>query len=326
MNFFKYNGEGICKLKKQSVGQLIDVTLWRKFNEIEAYAEGARAKEIITCPTNIPFPFLISNHKYLFKQSNKNFPAQFWVEAIAFRLGCLMDVPVPPAFIGFDRQYGTAGAVIEWFYDYPGESPEGYTRGGDLISTLIDNYDRKKGTQHNFMDIITIIEGLNLSKNWQVDWVRLFCFDALIGNTDRHQDNWGVIRSEEGDYFSPAFDNGTAMGHEILEPDLDKKLHSFDKYVLGNHARHRLKWDRNDHNRIKHFDFLQQLIIHYPNMKQHMQACLEFSKESIAQEIYGLLDLSNTLPEPYAKLTSNRANFIIKLTEYRLEKALEILT
>jgi hypothetical protein len=31
-----------------------------------------------------------------------------------------------------------------------------------------------------------------LKTNWQQWWVDALLFDALIGNTDRHQDNWGV--------------------------------------------------------------------------------------------------------------------------------------
>jgi hypothetical protein len=32
-----------------------------------------------------------------------------------------------------------------------------------------------------------------MGKGWLELWVKMFTFDALIGNTDRHQNNWGII-------------------------------------------------------------------------------------------------------------------------------------
>ncbi len=326
MNFIKYNGEGKCKQKKQLRDQLVDVAGWRENEEIEPYQEGARQKSRINCPEIPPFPFLIPNHTYLFKQSNSRYCAQFWVEIIAYRLGCLMNVPVPPAFIGIDNQRQIGGAIIEWFYNYPGNPREEYIPGGDLFQKQVPNYERKKGEKHNFSDLIEIIKQRNLAQNWQEEWAKIFCFDALIGNTDRHQDNWGIMHYEDRDYFSPAFDNGTAMGHEITEENLIKKCNALETYVLARRATHHIKWHRKDISKMKHFDFLKRLIVNYPDMKAYMRPCINFSLQSFADEMDELLKLSNTLSKPYAKLTNERAKFIIKLIECRQEQALEILS
>lgn len=325
MNFTKYNGQGNHQVKNQKSHQVIDITLWRGNEEIKPYEEGAREKNIITYPSNAPFPFLIPEHGYMFKQSNPRYPTQFWIEILAYRLGCLMDVQVPPAFLGIDTRREIAGAVIEWFYDYPGESREEYIPGGDLFQKINPEYDRKKGKQHNLIDLIKIIEGRDLAQNWQEAWAKMFCFDALIGNTDRHQDNWGILHYRTGDYFSPAFDNGTAMGHEIIDRKIAAKLGNLEKYVWASKATHHMKWYREDEKKIRHIDFLKQLAGQFPKMKEYMHRCLNFSPESFEQEVYNLLDLSNTLLEPYVKLNSERANFIIKLIEHRQEKILEIL-
>lgn len=326
MNFIKYNGEGNHQAKNQKAHQIIDITLWRGNEEIKPYEEGAREKNIIMCPTNPPFSFLILEHNYMFKQSNHHYPAQFWVEILAYRLGCLMGVQVPPAFLGIDTRRQIAGAVIEWFYDYPGETREEYIPGGDLFQKLNLTYERKKGKQHNLMDLIKVIEDRNLAENWQEAWAKIFCFDALIGNTDRHQENWGILHYEVGDYFSPAFDNGTAMGHEIIDRNISTKLSNLEKYVWAPKATHHMKWNREDEKRIKHIDFLKQLAEQFPTMKENMYRCLNFSLKSFEKEVFELLDLSNTLSEPYVKLTSERANFIIKIIEYRFQKIMETLT
>lgn len=33
-------------------------------------------------------------------------------------------------------------------------------------------------------------------------------FDAIIGNTDGHHENWGIIVKDTKKHFSPIYDNG----------------------------------------------------------------------------------------------------------------------
>lgn len=321
------NGDGQCVIKRQTIDQIVNVASWSNNLEIEPYQEGAREKNKVNCPIEPPFSFLIPGHLYLFKQSSHRYPAQFWVEVIAFRLGLFMGVAVPPAFVSIDENRQIAGALIEWFHNYPQGIREEYIPGGELFVKVNSAYDRKKGEEHNIKDLITIItEKDDLLKVWQEHWAKIFCFDTIIGNTDRHQDNWGLICSGGNNYFSPAFDNGTAMGHEILEKDLTKKLKSLEKYVLHNKARHHMKWDK-DGDKIKHLDFLERLINHYPDMIQYMRKCVDFSISSFADEIKDLHKMSDSLPEPYAnvRLTPARIKFIIELIKYRKEKTQELL-
>jgi hypothetical protein len=48
-------------------------------------------------------------------------------------------------------------------------------------------------------------------------------FDTLIGNTDRHPDNWGLLvgLGAAPQYaMAPAFDNGTSLAYKIPEDRL----------------------------------------------------------------------------------------------------------
>lgn len=202
MFFNEKNPRGSCKEKKQTAEQVIDIALWDE-SELEPYSEGAREKSKIHCPDLAPFHFLIPNHIYIFKQSNHRYAWQFWVEVIAYRLGCLMNIPVPPAFIGMDSRRSLGGAVIEWFHNYPNGPRELYIPGGDLFQRKTPEYERKKGEKHNICDFIEIIRERNFKKNenWEDFFIRMICFDSLIGNTDRHQDNWGIVNINGNDFF-----------------------------------------------------------------------------------------------------------------------------
>ena len=45
--------------------------------------------------------------------------------------------------------------------------------------------------------------------------------DALIGNTDRHHENWGLLMKQVGDHLqgilAPTFDHVSALGRELLD-------------------------------------------------------------------------------------------------------------
>lgn len=320
MKFLEKNTHDL--VMKKTLTKFIDVVSWSK--EIEPHQEGKREKNKVYCPNDINFP-LIPNHLYIFKQSSHNFPAQFWVEIIAFRLGCLMEISVPPAFVAIDSNREIAGALIEWFYNYPDKCKEEYMHGGDLFLNLMPEYTRegKKNNQHNINDLIGIIE-----KEGVTDWCKgvaeIFCFDALIGNTDRHQDNWGLVRSNNTCYFSPAYDNGTAMGHEILEENI--KSLEIERYISNKKATHHIKWARNG-EKIKHFELLKMMIKKWPNMIQHIKRCMEFSMDAFDAEIKSLIKINDTLDNSYDKfrLTLERANFIFKLIKSRKEEILKVI-
>ena len=140
------------KLIEHPFNQPIDISDWKGYDEFEIYPQGARDKSLLISPAQSEYEFLIPNHRYLFKRSfqhkSRNYPEQYWTEIIAYRIGCLMKVPVPPAFVALDSTNNVCGALIEWFLDYPDQPEERRTPGGDIMVNLISDYDRKKGRHH----------------------------------------------------------------------------------------------------------------------------------------------------------------------------------
>ena len=155
------------------------------------------------------------------------FPWQFWCEIIAYRFGRIIGVDVPPAHIGlstiYEKGVETYAALIEWFYD---ESKDVYITGEQIMVGLIEDFDTKKGRKHNLKTIRGFFKDDKEALNY---WARVLTFDTLIGNTDRHQENWGLIlknaklnpKGSGKIYPSPAFDNGTALCYEKLSQNLN---------------------------------------------------------------------------------------------------------
>lgn len=78
------------------------------------------------------------------------------------------------------------------------------------------------------------------------DFKKMFLFDALLGNPDRHKGNWGLLRKSSGDYcFAPIFDNGAdlfprAVNVQINESWMKERIYTFpNSKVMFNNKRER---------------------------------------------------------------------------------------
>ena len=84
----------------------LDVADWEVDAEFGVFPQGARAKDAVFAPVPPPEPVLVGEKRYLFKRSKRSYPDQFWGEVIAYRVGCLMGLEVPPAFAAFSSRTG----------------------------------------------------------------------------------------------------------------------------------------------------------------------------------------------------------------------------
>jgi hypothetical protein len=75
---------------------------------------------MVQCPDPAPQPFLIPGHAYLFKVAHGWRTQQLWSEFIAYRIGALAGVEVPPCYLATNSKTGEVGALIEFFFGYPG--------------------------------------------------------------------------------------------------------------------------------------------------------------------------------------------------------------
>jgi hypothetical protein len=266
----------------------------------------------------------MGGHQYLFKLSSKRYPAQYWAEIVAYRMGCLIEVPVPPAFVAFRGKY--CGTLIEWFYKSPPAWTGRYAPAGDFFHKLIEGFDRKKGSQHNLHHAIVLCRSLerikffSLTTDWKSWFVKMLLFDALIGNTDRHQDNWGFLfeTAKEGLInisLSPYFDNGTSLGHEIMEDKISGKLNPGLLHAYICKGRHHMRWSLEE-DRISMVSFLGKLRTVFPALDSIAAQMLSFSMDAVDEFLGELVNFNVQVP-----LTRQRADWIRNLIQAR-QKAL----
>lgn len=191
---------------------------------------------------------------------------------------------------------------------------------GDFLQKIHKDFDRKQGKQHNLLDNMHLLRTFAISKllepGWRQWWIDALLFDALIGNTDRHQDNWGFIfRRTEQDApcrLAPLFDNGTSLGHERFTDRVDRWTEAdYDRYVSK--GTHQLKWSLSDPVQ-GHISLLQRALDEWPDTRKVAGARLNFSFDELSDAVADLARLAAVTP-----LTSERFEFMLRLLACRLE-------
>ena len=207
---------------------------------------------------------------------------------------------------------------------------ERYTPGGDYLQRMIPDFDRKTGSQHNWgtvsktCSILSRYANLD-NKNWIQYWATTFVFDALIGNTDRHQDNWGIIwQLRDAKLFSarltPIFDNGTSMGHEISPSNIIKFNNPahIERYIRR--GTHHMKWDIKDENKTSHIEFMKLFTSKYPDTMPIVDKLTSYSSGDLDAILNILCKFDIPVP-----LTQERAELMSKLVIARTRKLRESL-
>jgi len=303
-----------------------DVASWEPDAEFAIFPQGARAKDAVFAPDFPPEPVLVAGKRYLFKRSKRSYPDQFWGEVIAYRVGCLLGVAVPPAFAAWNSQTGHCAALIEWFY---ADGAESFIMGGDFLQKIQPDYDRARGSKHNLGQVEVLMRALfgnsTPEKNWRQWWIDALLFDALIGNTDRHQDNWGLVFRRTADSasrvrLSPLFDNGTSLGHERYPERVQNwSTADLDRYIQR--GTHRMKWSLHDPSVVNgHAALLRRAALAWPKTIEIARSRLNFFPDELEACCADLLHLPTPVP-----LTAARMAFVQRLLKRRHELLIETL-
>src|SRR5262249_33943882 len=94
--------------------------------------------------------------------------------------------------------------------------------------------------------------------------------DAVIGNSDRHQDNWSVIVSPSGARrLAPSYDHGSSLGSHIAEEQIEAYVGSGSLAHYVSRGRSRIGWREGMVVRqLRHPELVRRLATKYPGAVQ----------------------------------------------------------
>ena len=100
--------------------------------------------------------------------------------------------------------------------------------GINLINLKYPNYDPDKlydSKNEEYYSLEMIMNSLQLYPKLIEEFIKIMFFDYLIGNTDRHQSNWGVLKKDGSIIgLSPVYDNGSSLCAYIQEDKIENIL------------------------------------------------------------------------------------------------------
>lgn len=121
---------------------------------------------------------------------------------------------------------------------------------------LSSNPDKKIGTEVE--DIMEVIQTNKMicSDTSKMFW-KMFIIDALIGNTDRHNGNWGFLINVKTQKieFSPIYDCGSCL-NPLLE---DTEIENLDEIAIKNLAINCYSCLRENGKRINYINYIKKM-------------------------------------------------------------------
>ncbi len=219
--------------------------------------KGTRDKLVLVKPNTEDTYFL----KFPMVREKRDYTPENWSEILAYEIGNLLGFNVLRYDLAVHN--GKVGCISKNMIK-PSNN-ESLIEGHSILSRYDSTYDPSdKGTynRYTFEFVCNALKAYN-AEFFVKDLIRTLIFDAIIGNSDRHQSNWGLIQSIEivevkpikkglklpfgkakndGLQFTlnikrkaaPIYDSGCCLGREFGEEQLQQHLDiqsKFDKYI-----------------------------------------------------------------------------------------------
>jgi len=150
-----------------------------------------------------------------------------WSEKIAAEVAALLDIPHPMVELGVLD--GRPVSLTKNFL----VSHQELVHGNELLFRTDPNYPFEKQTRSAEHTVTAVRDVLDLfrvevSATWRDRGLSAFglfvgylLLDALLGNTDRHHENWGIIVTAEGrvrrSELAPSYDHASSLGRELKD-------------------------------------------------------------------------------------------------------------
>ncbi|WP_172899999.1 HipA domain-containing protein [Bradyrhizobium erythrophlei] len=244
---------------------------------------------------------------------------QHWSEVISFQISQITGGPAcAPCFIAWDSKSNEVGVVVEFFYGHPQSGvPARFLAGADLMRRAFEDFDSDTDGTHTWQNVQLICDAFQIQDPVSF-WARLLAFDALIGNTDRHSENWGVLAhlvpgtNDLNFTMAPAFDHGTSLAYQVRESDLARESTSasISKHVAR--GTHHLRFSGQQAIR-GHFDLCQIVAETSASAKAAVAGMTTLSIDGVKN----VLNECCAFRLPEGVCSQERADYLIKLIEAR---------
>jgi hypothetical protein len=261
----------------------------------------------------------------LYKQSRPN-TGEDWAEKIAAELCKLLGLPhaqyelatwksqrgtVSPSFLPDGVSFSPGNQFNEFL------SASARHRVNIVLKAIADNSVKLPLDWVPPVGIETAVE----------TFVGYLLLDAWIGNTDRHSDNWGVLKKPESDptlniarYLAPTHDHASSLGVRISDEERQKRLITKDTgYSVQAYAKRcssQLYASDNRPKPLKTFEAFREAALYYPQAAEIWLNCLAKISANDTLAIFNRI--------PRVRISQITIDFSQQILKYNRERLLEL--
>jgi len=210
--------------------------------------------------------------RWLFKFAREG-TGEHWAEKIAAEVASRLGLPA--ARVELADFMGKRGSASRSFVFK--EQGWDLVHGDELLAGHVISYERDKIFRHSSHSINNIVTAIG--KVFAEDTVRhsqlttlagFLVLDALIGNTDRHHQNWGVLRrvGAEGrveQEIAPSFDHASSLGRNEPDAGMLRRLQANTVLNYARKGRGGIFWSAADTRGANPLDLAERAAVKWPD-------------------------------------------------------------
>ena len=259
---------------------------------------------------------------WLFKFPQSSNTGQHWAEKIAAEIAARLEIR--HANVELAEYQGSHGSVTESFVR-PGQV---LVHGNQMLRRVVQGYDFEKTSRqsaHTLLNIWQVMDHVFVKSESatraKLRIAEYLVLDALIGNVDRHHENWGFLRSPVGKHWrgfvAPSFDHGSSLARELLDERRDRLLAEdrVDRYVEKGPGA--IYWSEGGRRGPSPLELVRRGTCKHPDFFRPALMKLEKFNDD---NLHGLV---NRVPEDW--MTPSAREFAIALLRYSFERLGELI-
>ncbi len=257
---------------------------------------------------------------WLFKYPRPN-TGEHWAEKIAAEVASVLGIR--HAKVELAQFEGDYGSVTESF----ARSGRALYHGNQMLKWIVSGYEPKRRFRQSQHTLANIFEGMDRvfirpeaairAKSTIASYIVL---DSLIGNTDRHHENWGLLFRREGDgkkgFVAPSFDHASSLGRELPDERRDRFLKGNGVGGYAEKGRGAIYWSEEERRAPSPLELVRRAVRDYSDFFRPVLLKLAEIDESIFSKIV------RRIPPDW--MTSSAREFAVKLLCYNYRQLKEI--
>ncbi|MCE2434413.1 MAG: HipA domain-containing protein [Candidatus Latescibacteria bacterium] len=261
------------------------------------------------------------NTNWLFKYPRPN-TGEHGAEKIAAEVAAV--IGTTHAKVELAQFQGERGSVTESF----ARGDRVLHHGNQMLEVALDGYNpnqKFRQSSHTLANIWKVMDAIFLgpesAKQAKLIIAEYTVLDALIGNTDRHHENWGILRRRAGGegrgFIAPSYDHASSLGRELRDERRDRLMAENRIGDYAERGRGAIYWSEDERHGPSPLELVRCAAPTYPDLFHPALAKLQKLDEDSISTIV------NRVPDNW--MSPAARTFAIALMCYNFEQLGEMI-